>query len=243
MPTHKYEKIVDHLRSAIVNGTYAPGDMLPSSRVLCEQWGVSRHTAVKAAEVLRDEGLAEAVQGTGTRVVAMPLARPAGRRGATTNRTQGAGPFQRLGTPEMKTPPPHITDALDLDAGEQALHRARLVLTPEGDSPHSLVTAWFPPDVASAAPRLSGAGPLPEGTTRHVLTTTGRAPAHGYDTYTVRLATKEEAELLKVERPCAVAVALHVARDANDQPLVCEEGVTPQQMWQIEEDYPMGSTL
>jgi GntR family transcriptional regulator len=35
-------------------------------------------------------------------------------------------------------------------------------------------------------------------------------------------------------------VVLHVAYDADDKPLVCEEGVTPSGLWEEIANYPMG---
>lgn len=238
MPTLKYEQIAESLRHRIADGEFGPGELLPSSRDLCEQWGVSRATAIKAMEILRGDGLVTPHQGRGFTVVEVPLARPAGSRHAGTDRTSGGRPFRRLGTPEMLTPPSHVADALALPARQAALHRARLVLTEDG-GPMSYVVAWFPPDVADSCPRLNQPGPIAEGTTHYVRRHTGRGPVRGSDVITVRLATKVEAEHLEVKRPAAVAVDLHVAYDQDEKPLVCEEGVTPSGLWERVDNYPM----
>lgn len=234
----KYEQIADDLRGRISAGEFGPGDRLPSSRDLCEQWNVSRATAIKAMEVLRADGVVDARQGSGFIITETPLARPAGRRHAGANRITGR-PFRRLGTPVMESPPPHVADALGLADGIQALHRARIVLA-DGGTPLSYVTAWFPPDIAESCPRLHQANPLAEGTTRYVERTAGRTPVRGTDTTTVRMATAEEATLLQVNRPTAVAVVVHVAYDMAGAPLVCEVGVTPSELWELTDDYPMG---
>lgn len=237
MPRLKYEQIAESLRSRIADGEFGPGAVLPSSRDLCEQWAVSRATAIKAMEVLRSDGLVVPHQGRGFSVTQTPVARPAGGRGPGTTRAQG-GPYRRLGVPEMLVPPSHVADALGLAAGRQALHRARLVLTQDGQ-PHSLVSAWFPPEVAELCPRLQQNGPIAEGTTRYVHRTTGWLSIRGVDTTSVRLATKSEAELFQVKRPCAVAVVLHTAYDDRDEALVCEEGVTPEGLWERMDNYAM----
>ncbi|MEU9006941.1 GntR family transcriptional regulator [Streptomyces sp. NPDC059982] len=239
MPVLKYEHIAESLRRRIADGEFGTGDLLPSSRDLCEQWAVSRATAIKAMEVLRADGLVVPQQGRGFVVTQVPVARTAGARGPGTSRLQGAAAYRRLGTPEMLVPPSHVADALGLAAGLRALHRARLVLTEEG-GPLSHVVAWFPPDVADACPRLHQPGPIAEGTTHYVRRTTGRLPAAGTDTTSVRLATRAEADLLQVKRPCAVAVVLHTAHDAAGRPLVCEEGVTPEELWERTDNYAMG---
>ncbi|GAB2900095.1 GntR family transcriptional regulator [Streptomyces mayteni] len=235
----KYEQIADHLRERITNGEFRPGDLLPSGRDLCEQWGVSRATVIKAMDVLRADGAVVARQGSGFTVVDTPVARPAGRRGSGA-RVVGAHPFRRLGTPTRERPPQRIADALQLDPGELALRRARLILLDEG-SALTLVNAWFPPDIADACPRLASEGPLAEGTTTYVTRTTGRSSARGMDVHTARLATDEEAGTLGTTTPTAVAVTLHTAFDAEGLPLVCEEGVTPGELWELTDSYPMGS--
>ncbi|MGW0824975.1 GntR family transcriptional regulator [Streptomyces sp. NPDC002845] len=238
MPLLKYEQIADDLCTRIANGEFNPGDLLPSGRDLAEQWDVSRATVVKAYDVLRHDGLVVARQGAGFTVAETPIARPAGGRRAGSTRVSGGAAYRRLGVPDRAVPPGHVVDALSLKPGEEALRRTRLVLLDDG-SPHSLVTAWFPPAVADAAPRLAMKGPIAEGTTHYVRRVTGRSPAEGIDATTVRLATDEEAELLEVETPTAVAVVLHAALDQERQPLVCEEGITAAHVFEQVDRYPM----
>ncbi|MEV8479582.1 GntR family transcriptional regulator [Streptomyces sp. NPDC051173] len=240
MPMLKYEQIADSLRRRITEGEFGPGDLLPSGRDLCEQWSVSRATVNKAFDVLRADGAIVAHQGLGFRVTETPLARPAGGRGIGATRVSNGRPFRRMGQPVREVPPAHVADALGLRPGETALRRDRLVLLPEG-APLSLVSAWFPPAVADQCPKLAQVKPIAEGTTHYITRQTGRSPAWGTDTTTVRLAGAAEAEALGRSLPLAVAVDLHVARDSEGSPLVCEEGVTPSGLWERTENYSMGS--
>lgn len=75
MPLLKYEQIAESLRTRVADGEFGPGDLLPSGRDLSEQWGVSRATVVKAMDVLRNDGLVIARQGTGFAVAETPAAR------------------------------------------------------------------------------------------------------------------------------------------------------------------------
>ncbi|MDX2837098.1 GntR family transcriptional regulator [Streptomyces scabiei] len=238
MPQLKYEQIAEDLRSRVANGEFGPGDLLPSGRDLAEQWDVSRATVVKAYDVLRNDGLVSARQGAGFVVVENPVARPAGARRAGSARVAGGAPYRRIGVPDRAVPPPHVAAALALETGEKALRRIRLVLLDDG-TPHTLVTAWFPPNIADAAPRLAQKGPIAEGTTHYVRRETGRSPVEGSDVTTVRLADDEEARLLEVGGPAAVAVVLHVAYDRDHQALVCEEGVTPSHVFEQSDNYRM----
>ncbi|MEV8588468.1 GntR family transcriptional regulator [Streptomyces sp. NPDC051180] len=234
----KYEEIAESLRARIAAGEFAPGEIVPSGRDLAEQWSVSRATAIKAMDVLRNDGVIEARQGTGFIVTETPVARPAGDRRAGSARVAGGMPFLRVGTPDWVEPPAHVAEVLRMGEGERALRRVRLLQLPDG-SPHSLVQAWFPPDVAEAAPRLAQTAPIAEGTTRYVRRQTERFPVEGRDTSTVRLAIETEVEHLDLTESTPVAVVLHAAYDQEGRPLVCEEGVTPGPLYERVERYPM----
>ena len=82
MAVLKYEEIAESLRARIAAGEFAPGETIPSGRDLAEQWDVSRATAIKAVDVLRNDGVVVAKQGTGFVVTETPVARPAGARRA-----------------------------------------------------------------------------------------------------------------------------------------------------------------
>ncbi|MFD9868834.1 GntR family transcriptional regulator [Streptomyces niveus] len=233
----KYEEIAESLRTRIAAGEF-DGETLPSGRDLAEQWSVSRATAVKAMDVLRNDGLVEARQGTGFVVAETPVARPAGARRAGSTRVSGGMPFLRVGEPDWAVPPAHVAAALGMDPGLEALRRVRVLQLPDG-SPHSYVQAWFPPDVAELSPRLAQTAPIAEGTTRYVRRQTGRFPVEGVDVTSVRLATEQEVTNLALLEPTAVAVVLHTAYDQEQCPLVCEEGVTPGVLYEHVETYVM----
>ncbi|MEV0990994.1 GntR family transcriptional regulator [Streptomyces sp. NPDC049949] len=234
----KYEEIAESLRSRIAAGEFAPGDTVPSGRDLAEQWSVSRATAIKAMDVLRNDGVVEARQGTGFIVTETPVARPAGNRQAGSPRVTGGLPFLRVGNPDWVVPPSHVAEALRMAPNTDALRRVRVMQLPDG-SPHSYVVAWFPPDVAEASPRLAQTAPIAEGTTRYVRRQTGRFPTEGIDTTTVRLASQSECGHLALDEPTAVAVLLHTAYDHEGRPLVCEEGVTPGALYERVDTYSM----
>ncbi|MEV8341971.1 TetR/AcrR family transcriptional regulator C-terminal domain-containing protein [Streptomyces niveus] len=74
-----YLRIAAELRRRIASGDLAPGDRVPSTRRITEEWGVAMATATKALAALNQEGLVRAVPGVGT-VVTEPD-RGAGGRG------------------------------------------------------------------------------------------------------------------------------------------------------------------
>lgn len=66
----RYEDIAAAITQAIKSGKYGVGAYLPTEAQLCEQWGVSRSTVRQALGVLKQAGLIEPRQGSGTRVIA-----------------------------------------------------------------------------------------------------------------------------------------------------------------------------
>ncbi|RII13110.1 HTH-type transcriptional repressor YvoA [Streptomyces sp. YIM 130001] len=61
-----YLRIAAGIRRRIESGSLAPGDPVPSTRRITEEWGVAMATATKALATLRQEGLVRAVPGVGT---------------------------------------------------------------------------------------------------------------------------------------------------------------------------------
>jgi GntR family transcriptional regulator/MocR family aminotransferase len=62
----KHDQLAEALRSAVRNGRLHPGDRLPSTRLLADEWQVGRNTVVQVFEALTDEGLLESRVGAGT---------------------------------------------------------------------------------------------------------------------------------------------------------------------------------
>ena len=67
---YSYSDIADDIRRQITSGELSPGARLPSGRVLCERYGVSRQPIGSAMLVLRTEGLITGQQGKAVYVTA-----------------------------------------------------------------------------------------------------------------------------------------------------------------------------
>lgn len=63
------ERVHDGLRRQILEGELAPGDAVPSERVLAEQHGVNRHAVREALKRLEQAGLVQITHGGATRVL------------------------------------------------------------------------------------------------------------------------------------------------------------------------------
>ncbi|WP_067489193.1 winged helix-turn-helix domain-containing protein [Actinomadura hibisca] len=69
-----YVRVAEDLRDRILNGEFPPGALLPSEPRLSASYSVSRTSLRNAIRQLRDWGLIEARQGTGTYVLSRPAA-------------------------------------------------------------------------------------------------------------------------------------------------------------------------
>ncbi|MFM9964220.1 MAG: GntR family transcriptional regulator [Planctomycetaceae bacterium] len=69
-----FDQIVRQVKFAVAHGTLAPGDMVPSVRELAKELAVNPNTVVRAYRDLTNEGILEAVRGTGLNVTADAVA-------------------------------------------------------------------------------------------------------------------------------------------------------------------------
>jgi DNA-binding transcriptional regulator YhcF (GntR family) len=66
-----YLRIVAEIRDRIASGRLRPGDRIPSTRQITQQWGVAMATATKVIATLRNEGVVDTRPGAGTVVRAV----------------------------------------------------------------------------------------------------------------------------------------------------------------------------
>lgn len=69
-----YERVRQSIAASITDGTYSPGDKLPSEARMAEELGVNRLTVRRAIEALAHAGVVESRQGSGT-FVSAPIVR------------------------------------------------------------------------------------------------------------------------------------------------------------------------
>lgn len=77
-PIPLYHRLYVILRERIVNGTYRPGDTVPTEAELMGSFGVSRITAKRALDELAAEGLVDRARGRGTTVTQAGLLKSGG---------------------------------------------------------------------------------------------------------------------------------------------------------------------
>ena len=108
--TPLYVMVKRELLAAIACGEYSPGLPFVTQREICERFGVSHATAVRALNDLAAEGQVVRRRGQGTFVAEQP-ARPSGRPAGT------ARPERRVAC-VLQTPGPHVSAVL---AGAEAV--------------------------------------------------------------------------------------------------------------------------
>jgi GntR family transcriptional regulator len=193
----KYVRVRDYLRS-VVTHELAVGDPIPSERVLCDQFGVSRMTIRQAVDALVVEGLLVREQGRGTFVAPSKLdlqvrltsfGEEMQRRGMT--------PSSKVMVAEVVSATPDVADALEILPGERvySLYRVRLA---DGE-PMAVEQSWLP---CSLLPGLFDDG-VPESVYGE-LRRRGLDPDWGEDVVAAAEADAEDAELLGIDPGKAV---------------------------------------
>lgn len=237
----KYLQIAGHIRDQITRGDLRAGDEVPSERELASAWSVARPTAARALESLRQQGLVEARQGSGTFVRAnegVPRARERYDRARDLGTMYGTNESVEFLAAEIVTGPEHVTQALQVPAGSSVARRQRLLRGDEG-RPIELSTSWFTSQVAEQAPRLLALERLRGGTGKYIGEVTGRKHEYARDQVSARLATPEELRLLELADPAAVLVYRLTAYDADDRPVQFDDAVYPPERWAFKQEYSL----
>jgi GntR family transcriptional regulator len=68
-----YSQLANILRRQIAEGTFRPGDQLPSEAQLCRRYGISPMTVRRTINLLADQGVVSTAQGRGTFVKSLEL--------------------------------------------------------------------------------------------------------------------------------------------------------------------------
>lgn len=218
-----YERVRQTITTWISNGTYLPGDRLPSEARLAEELCVNRLTVRRAIEELARAGAVESRQGSGTYVSA-PIARlPVSQRLSTSSPVEGITEHilkhghtcDDVLLRAVKVPSGRINESLQLPSG--ALWRVDSTLVVNGAA-WMWSSHWFPreliEDPAKTWSTVSGVyGQL--------------KPAIGEPTAVWRAisadaATIEDAEVLGVRVGSPILVRQGLTADSSGSPVLHE---------------------
>jgi GntR family transcriptional regulator len=244
-----HRQVADLVRAAIERGEYKPGERLPAEPELASIYGVQRPTINRAMLLLRDEGLLKVDRGRGTFVTQIPvIPRNAVARYSQESRERGGahGAFdseiRALGlTPRSETevervvPPGRVAEALGLPEGEaNAIVRRRRMYA--DDVPVQLAPSYIPADIADGT-ALAEVDSGPGGIISR-FAELGHAQVRITESVSVRRATEEEQDFLRLEPDQPVVEIWHTGWDAADRPVeVCVHTV-PAYRWTLNYEWP-----
>lgn len=233
----KYARVVIELQRRIADGTYPPGEALPSENQLVREFGVSRPTVVRALHILRTDGWIESQQGRGHFVRGLPAVagrRPPEHLSALLDADESVsvdlvavGPLLVSG---------RIASVLGVADGAPAIRRRRVASAEEG--PVELTSTYFPLDI-TAGTDLGKAEPIPGGLRRYLEAAKGVRFDHATERVSARLADRDEVALLGLGRREPVLNLLVSAHDPAGAVLVVIDLVLPAALHELEDSYQL----
>jgi GntR family transcriptional regulator len=145
-----YYRIRQDLATAIGDGRLKPGDAVPSERMLCERYGVSRMTARQALRTLVSDGVLYQVKGIGTFVAHPPLRKALTRlNGFSEDMVQrGYQPSARVLVQEVADAGERVARGLRIAPNDPVFHLRRLRLA--DDEPLALEDVHLPAQLVSS---------------------------------------------------------------------------------------------
>lgn len=147
-----YERVRQAIAASIADGTYAPGDRLPSEARLAEELGVNRLTVRRAIEELARAGVVESRQGSGTYVSAPIMRLPLSQKlstdsliaGLTNQLVEHGYTYEDVFLRSVKVNTPRLNAQLELPPGP--LWRVDNALVVNGGA-WMWSSSWFSRDV------------------------------------------------------------------------------------------------
>jgi DNA-binding GntR family transcriptional regulator len=197
-PTPKWRQIADEIAAKITDGTYAPGDRLPSVKDLVDEGKGATATVHRAYQALESEGLVRTTQGSGTTVLG-----PEDNPGAVLT---GSARLERLRRTGRALAPqenyvnsravlrscadPEFAQLLGIDLYDEVVFRSRTFT--QGNKPTTLAFNVIHTRALTVLPELLDTAPMPKW--RHDLYTerTGKTVTPGPELSTARWASTDE---------------------------------------------------
>jgi GntR family transcriptional regulator len=219
--TPLYRQLYEILREKILAGEYAPGDQLPSQRVLQSACGISRHTVQEALSLIIEDGLVHTHPGRGVFVAPFRVDHRLRLTGFSEEmRSHGIVHANRVLRAETVEAGVDLTRRLHLDEGSRVhlLKRLRIIQS----LPVGIETAYLPmcyfPDLFEHDFSESSLYTVLE---KELQTQLKRAE----QSLGARLATSRECELLDLSDPAAVLRLDRVTYDAQARRVEYAQGI------------------
>jgi GntR family transcriptional regulator len=215
-PVPMHHQVYLDLRRSLDDGTWRPGDRLPTERELAEHYGVSLITVRRALAEHVHEGHIERTRGRGTFVLRPRLERDIASRSSFEDEMQerGLDPETRLISSRPESANAAVASALALEPGSPTLYVERLRLA--GGEPYLLEQVHLP---AEQFPGLL-ASDLEHASLYELLATRyGRPVVRAREALEPVLLHAREAGLLAQRRGAAALLIEGIAYAADDTPV------------------------
>lgn len=231
----KYVQIVHTIQERITDGTYAPGEILPSEARLVREFGAGRSTVVRALQILTMQGWIGREHGRGSFVKGVP--------GAATERFHAGGNAfdaaenatdTTITHAGRATAPAPIAQALGVPPESPAILRQRLINDENG--PSELVSLWFPLDVAEGTD-LHTPEPITIGAKGHLHTVKQVRPARIIERLSSRRPSDHESTQLQLGGEPPVLGVMATVLDPSDAVITVIEVCLPGDLHELEDHY------
>ena len=231
----KYVRLAQTIQRRIEDGTYPPGERVPSENQLVQAFGMSRPTVVRALELLKRDGWLESRQGYGTIVRGRPEVveqkDQRGREALERDESQAPG---RLVQVKRVPVPARVASALGLPKRAEVLMR-RFLVEEDGEAVE-LVSSYFPAGMVEGTD-LERPESLSGSVREHLEARKKVRFDHVAERVSARLPESDEAELLGLPDGVPVLSVLVVACGASGQALQVSDVVLPADRQELEDVY------
>lgn len=236
-PKSRYEQVADHLRDAIRQGTYAPGEMLPSQTQLAREYGLAQTSIGRAIARLKNEGLVRVEDGRGATVLEVPTVKRVrrtpyhGKGGsfAQAMREAGLEPETPLVEgPEVVTPSAEV--ATHLQMGEGRVIRRKRHMFGSGH-PMQIAISHIPLNAAGSLD-ITATDTNPTGMYER-LAQRGHKVSRFQERIEVRRPTEAEAAFFKITDSTNVLEVVRTAYDQDETPVDVTFNVFPATQWAL----------
>ncbi|MEW2289625.1 GntR family transcriptional regulator [Streptomyces sp. NPDC047841] len=226
-PRSAHQKIAARLRRQITRGDLRPGDQLPSTPALMEEYGVAGTTVQKALQMLKEEqllvgqpGKGVFVQGGTQRSIAPEVYMTPAGEGQTYSWISEAEKRSQRGSVtllevETVTPPYEVRQALGLGNDGQALLRKQILFL--DDEPTELTRSYYPLELAEGTAIMERR--KIKGGTPTLLAGLGYPPVAFVDEVSSEIPTEEEVVALELPKDMPVMMTFRVVYSNSERPI------------------------
>ncbi len=214
-----YQQVEESILERIYAGEWPPGTFLPNEFVLADQYGVSQGTLRKALEALTSAKHLVRFQGKGTQV-------------ADIEHENSIFPFYHICDQENKRLfpttqtlhyesipcPKYIAILLSIQPREEVIFAQRLRLLEEESDEVVLLEDIYIPKKFFAKNELENMKDFPDRLYAYYMTNFGKRVNSAVEEFATILATKEEANYLKVEENHPLLLINRTSYDASGEP-------------------------